>query len=203
MVTTGSVAQLRSQHWAPVCLHGPELETSGLAGGHWHCSLGCRLSHRHQAQVLGHHALPKQPGLDPPPRAGPSQREARGCLLSPAASVCSWPDLPICSYASIILEFKRSFSLPGVYSPGVFIESNQACSARVNKLRSCGLLSREHSLLTRPRSFPLCLSRLCRAFLATETQTVCLVQPWAFQAVPPGSGVSLGLPVPRQEPPFP
>lgn len=118
----------------------------------------------------------------------------------PAASTCSWPDLPICSYASIILEFKRSFSLPGVYSPGVFIESNQACSARVNKLRSCGLLSREHSLLTHPRSFPLCLSQLRGAFLATETWTVCVVQLWALWAVPPGSSVLLGHPVPHQEP---
>lgn len=31
---------------------------------------------------------------------------ARGSVLSPTASVCSWPGLPICSYASIILEFK-------------------------------------------------------------------------------------------------
>lgn len=128
---------------------------------------------------------------------------AGGSQLSPAASTCSWPDLPICSYASIILEFKRSFSLPGVYSPGVFIESNQACSARVNKLRSCGLLSRERSLLTRPRSFPLRLSQLHGAFLATATRTVCLVQPWALRDVPPGSSVSLGHPVPCQEPQSP
>lgn len=117
---------------------------------------------------------------------------AGGSLLSLPASVCSWPDLPICSYASIILEFKRSFFLPGVYLPGVFIESNQACSARVNKLRSCGLLSREHFLLAHPGSFPLRLSQVYRAFLAMETHTVRLIQLWALWAVRPGSGVSVG-----------
>lgn len=171
----------------------------GLAGGHGHCSPGCHPSHRRRAQALGHHTLPEQPGPDPPAQSR-TFPAARGSLLSPTASACSWADLPICSYASIILEFKRSFSLPGVYLPGVFIESNQACSARVNKLRSCGLLSREHSLLTSPRSFPLRLSQLHGAFLAAETWTVCLVQPWALEAVPPGSGVSLGCPVPHQEP---
>lgn len=83
----------------------------------------------------------------PAPPRGP--RCPQGCagtgpheLLLPAASRA---DLPVCSSASIIPEFNRALSLPGVYSPGVFIESNQACSARVNKLCSCGLRSPQRS----------------------------------------------------------
>lgn len=116
----------------------------------------------------------------PAPPRGPCC--PRGCpgtgpqeFLLPAASVCSRADLPACSYASIIPEFHRSLSLPGVYSPGVFIESNQACSARVNKPCSCGLLSPQRSCCSsqelsppplpapwgpRPRARPG-LSRLC------------------------------------------
>lgn len=63
--------------------HGLELRRSGMAGERGHCSPGCCFSHWHQAQALGHHTLPQQPGLDP-----------RGPSLWPE-DLCSRPQ-PLC-----------------------------------------------------------------------------------------------------------
>lgn len=101
VVITGSVAHLHSYPWVPMCPMA-----WSLVGLVWQ-----------ESMVTAAQAAASPPGTEPKPSGithfpnsqGCTQRTfpvARGSLLSPTASVCSWPGLPICSYASIILEFK-------------------------------------------------------------------------------------------------